>query len=691
MKAKNSNKNGASHQPDNGTDPNLGNLYRAVLESVEFAIHVIDSSLKIVVFNAAFRRWCRELGLDIEREIGQMVFDIFPFLPPKVRNEYRQVFQTGEMLSTEEKTVINERDFITETRKLPVFSGKKVSHVITIVQDITERRQAEGALRESDEKYRSQYQSIPVPTFTWEHIGDNFRLVDYNQAAKIITEGKISDYIGKKVNEMYAHMPDVIRDMNQCLADKAMITRETPYRFMSTGQERYLIVKYAYVPPNLVLVHTEDITEHKNAEERLKETIALLQSIMDSSSEGIVIATDITGVILIWNEGARRILGYEPQEVVGKKSVRIFHTKDYLKSGVMETNIENMITTGKPLVGEITYVAKDGRSFPAWQVVNPRFDENGEFVGMLGIAHDITERKLAEDALRRSEERFRAIFETAQDSIFIKDKNLRYIQVNPAVEKLFDLKASELLGRNDVELFGEDVAESVAEVDLRVLAGEVVEEEPVKPVRGTLKTFHVVKAPMRDESGKVIGICGISRDITERKLAEEAIKKARDELEMRVRERTEELAETNEELRVEHEALQQKNIALQEILNQIEAGKRQMASQIQSNVDRIILPILNTLEGKISQSGKHYISLLRSSLSEITSPFIDSLETRFSKLTPREVEICNMVKNGLTCKDIANTLSISVQTVLKQRATIRKKLGISNKKVNLSSYLMSLK
>ncbi|GAI32388.1 unnamed protein product, partial [marine sediment metagenome] len=291
----------------------------------------------------------------------------------------------------------------------------------------------------------------------------------------------------------------------------------------------------------------EDITERKNAEERLKKTIALLQSIMDSSSEGIIIATDSTGVILIWNEGARRLLGYEPQEVVGKKNIRIFHTKEYLKSGVMKTNIENMITTGKPLMEEITYVAKDGRSFPVWQVVNPRFDEDGEFIGMLGTAHDITERKLAE----------------------------------------------------------------------------------------------------------------------------EAIKKARDELEMRVRERTEELAETNEELRVEREALRQKNIALQEILNQIEAGKRQMASQIQSNVDRIILPILDTLEGKISQSGKHYISLLRNSLTDITSPFIDSLETRFSKLTPREVEICNMVKNGLTCKDIANTLNISVQTVLKQRSIIR--------------------
>jgi PAS domain S-box-containing protein len=691
MKAKNSNKNGDSYQPDNATDPNSGDLCHAALESVELAIHVVDSGLKIVVFNAAFRRWCRELGIDIEREVGRTVFEIFPFLPPKVRNEYRQVFQTGKTLSTEEETVINGRDIVTETRKLPIFSGKKASHVITVMRDITEQRQAEKALRESEEKYRSQYQSIPVPTYTWEHIGNDFRFVEYNQAAEIMTEGKLSDYIGKKAGEMYAHMPDVIKDMNRCLADKATITREMPYRFMSTTQERYLIVKYAYVPQDLVLVHVEDITERKNTEERLKETIALLQSIMDSSSEGIIIATDAAGIVLVWNEGARRILGYEPQEVVGKKSVRIFHTKDYLKSGVMETNIENMITTGKPSVGEITYVAKDGRSFPVWQVVSPRFDEDGEFIGMLGIAYEITERKLAEDALRRSEERFRAIFETAQDSIFIKDKNLRYIQVNPAVEKLFDLKASELLGRDDVELFGEDIAKSIAEVDLRVLAGEVVEEEPVKPVKGTPKTFHVVKAPMRDEFGKIIGICGISRDITERKLAEEALREARDELETRIGDRTRELAETNEELRVEQEALQQKNIALQEILNQIEAGKRQMASQIQSNVDRIILPILDTLEGKISQSGKHYISLLRSSLTEITSPFIDSLETRFSKFTPREVEVCNMVKNGLTCKDIANTLNISVQTVLKQRAIIRKKLGISNKKVNLSSHLMSLK
>jgi DNA-binding CsgD family transcriptional regulator len=141
---------------------------------------------------------------------------------------------------------------------------------------------------------------------------------------------------------------------------------------------------------------------------------------------------------------------------------------------------------------------------------------------------------------------------------------------------------------------------------------------------------------------------------------------------------------------VEREALHQKNIALREVLEQIEEGKQQMASQIQSNVSRIVLPILKSLQNKVRPAGKQYIELLESSLNDIASPLVSTLETRFTDLTPRELEICNMVKSGLTCKAIADTLNTSVQTVLKQRATIRRKLGISNTKKNLASYLKSL-
>jgi len=143
---------------------------------------------------------------------------------------------------------------------------------------------------------------------------------------------------------------------------------------------------------------------------------------------------------------------------------------------------------------------------------------------------DIGDRKAAEDALRESEERFRAIFETAQDSIFIKDRSLRYIQANPAMEKLLGAPASELLGRTDDELFGEAAGAHIRDVDLRVLGGEIIEDTDAKPVDGVSRTFHTIKVPIRDRSGEIAGLCGIARDITRQKNLERKLHNAFDKL-----------------------------------------------------------------------------------------------------------------------------------------------------------------
>jgi len=173
-------------------------------------------------------------------------------------------------------------------------------------------------------------------------------------------------------------------------------------------------------------------------------------------------------------------------------------------------------------------------------------------------------RRAAEAALRESEERVRAIFEAAKDSIFVKDRSLRYVQVNSAMAELFGVAREELIGKTDVELFGAEVAERLREVDSRVLAGETVDEETTKPVRGVPRTFHVVKAPLRNSSGEIVGLCGIARDITVRKEAEEALWKLTEQLESRIRERTAELEAANRRLLAEVAERRLKELALRQ-------------------------------------------------------------------------------------------------------------------------------
>ena len=150
------------------------------------------------------------------------------------------------------------------------------------------------------------------------------------------------------------------------------------------------------------------------------------------------------------------------------------------------------------------------------------------------------------------------------------------------------------------------------------------------------------------------------------------------------------LEAVNEELELERQTLREKNTALKEVLGQIEHEKRRMASQMHLNINRMAYPILNALEERTSPEGEYYVSLLKSCLADITSPFISKLETGHSNLTPRELEICHMVKSGFTSKQVAASLNTSVETVLKQRKMIRRKLGISNQKVNLVTHLKSL-
>ncbi|MCU0613415.1 MAG: PAS domain S-box protein, partial [Candidatus Eisenbacteria bacterium] len=130
--------------------------YRTTLEAMSDAIHVVDRDLRILLFNQAFRAWIVRLGLPKD-PIGQTLFEVFPFLPAAVEDEYRRVFVTGELLVTEETSSVADRQITTETRKIPMVENGVVVSVVTAIRDITDRRNSERALRESEERYRGLF------------------------------------------------------------------------------------------------------------------------------------------------------------------------------------------------------------------------------------------------------------------------------------------------------------------------------------------------------------------------------------------------------------------------------------------------------------------------------------------------------------------------------------------------------
>jgi len=144
-----------------------------------------------------------------------------------------------------------------------------------------------------------------------------------------------------------------------------------------------------------------------------------------------------------------------------------------------------------------------------------------------------------------------------------------------------------------------------------------------------------------------------------------------------------------QQLEIERISLENKNIALREVLARVEEEEEKMGVRICENVEKIIMPVLYALESKVSPVQQGYIRLLKSNLEEITSPFIDSISREFSKLTPVEIQICDLIKSGLSTKEVAQLRGISIATVNRHREHIRKKLGIANRKINLVTYLQS--
>ncbi|NOZ62183.1 MAG: PAS domain S-box protein [Calditrichaeota bacterium] len=195
--------------------------------------------------------------------------------------------------------------------------------------------------------------------------------------------------------------------------------------------------------------------------------------------------------------------------------------KPIIKKFQKEADLESILVAPFYMNNELEAVISldSCRSLPQ----KPRWDDETKSIvsEAIDIIANFIYQKRNEEARRESEERFRAIFESAPDSIFIKDRFLAYTNINPAMEKLFKLPTNELIGLTDEELYGPEIGSITQQEDLRVLKGEVINNEITLPVAKSKRTFNVVKAPMYDYKGDIVGICGIARDVTDRKRATE--------------------------------------------------------------------------------------------------------------------------------------------------------------------------
>jgi PAS domain S-box-containing protein len=326
---------------------------------------------------------------------------------------------------------------------------------------------------------------------------------------------------------------------------------------------------------------------------------------------------------------------------------------------------------------------------------------------------ELSERKRTEETLRKSEERYRLLLESSPDPIVVYNLQGQAAYVNPAFEQVFGLRREELLGKSIDFVPEESWPETRVAIE-NMLSGRKIQLFETKRLTrdGRLLDVQLSSTLYFDEEGRPAGNIVTLRDISAQKHAERELRMYHDQLGELVAERTAELAKANTKLaqeiedrkRVETELrkrekelkaqslhLEEVNTALRVLLKQREEDKKELGSIVTSNVRELIAPYLDRLKkGRLAAVQKALVDILESNLNNIISPFTSHLSARLCNLTPTEIRVANLVREGKTNKEIAELLLLSKNTILFHRHNIRTKLGLRNNKKNLRSHLLSV-
>jgi len=402
--------------------------------------------------------------------------------------------------------------------------SKRLTGAVHVISDITERRSAEQALRESAEKYRTLIEAANDAIFVADV--QTGIVLEANRRAEELLDLPAEQIVGMHQSELHpkedlersaetfrehAEGKGAISELSVRRRDRTRVPVEISASVVEVGGKR--IVQGIF----------RDLTERKRAEEALRASEERYQRITEAITDYIytVRVADGRAAETTHGPGCLAVTGYRANEFANDSFLwfRMVAAEDRPE---VEEQARRILAGEDPPPIEHRLVRKNGTVRWVRNTFVPHRDKHGALAAYDGLIQDITERKRAEEALRESEAKYRTLVENIPQKIFMKDRDFKYLSVNESFARDLGIGPADVAGKTDYSFFPKDLADKYRADDQRIMESGQTDDLEEKYLQEGKETWvHTIKTPVRDENGEIVAVLGIFWDITARKRGEE--------------------------------------------------------------------------------------------------------------------------------------------------------------------------
>ncbi|MDQ3041055.1 MAG: PAS domain S-box protein [Acidobacteriota bacterium] len=498
---------------------------RALFEAMTDVIIVLDINgryLKIAPTNPSL------LYRSPEELIGKTLADTFPPEQAAVFHDFvLAALKTKQTHRFEYMLPIAGR----EVWFAATISPMTADTIIWVARDITERREAEEALRQSEAQFKSSFEDAAVGMAISSMDGCWMQV---NQALCQTLGYKKEELINRRFAD-FTH-PDDVQEVFEAIrsfkSGKISVHQREKRYIHKKGHTVWAYLNVSMVrprdgKPSHFIAEIQDITERKWAQDALEATNNLLNGLIEGTPDTVFVK-NLDGRYLMMNSAGAGFLGKTPEEFIGRTDAEIYPVETAKQFAEADRQVTD---SGETRTFEGIATAADG-SLHTYLVTKAAYrNQPGEIIGLIGISHDITERKRAEEALKDSEERYRNLFENANDLIYVRDVEGNYLSINKATERVLGYTREEALKINAQQIVVPEHMDRVRKMYADEIAGasQTAHEFDCITKQGKKVTLEINSSAIY-KNGVPVAVQGIARDITERKQTEQAIQRSEAEM-----------------------------------------------------------------------------------------------------------------------------------------------------------------